>query len=85
MNCIVEPLAAIAIDGHLCSTMDMSSLLLHMMVASYVADILESEDLFTLKKNNRTSTFAVRLKVEEKQCVATHYLQEDAVRNTKLC
>lgn len=49
----MKTLEGVEITGPLCKTMDKKSLLLHKMVASCVADMLESEDQLSVKRGNQ--------------------------------
>lgn len=62
----MKPLADVAVEGLLCSTMDKRCLLLHMMVASDVAGIPESEELLSVKRDSKAAMPCHMCEIKEK-------------------
>lgn len=54
----MKPLAGVAVKSFLCNTLRKRTLDIGMMVASYVADIPESEDWLRVKKASRAAVYS---------------------------
>lgn len=56
VNHVSKPLTVCAVERLLCKLGEDGFLLLHLIIVSFVADILESEVLLSIKSKNRTVT-----------------------------